>query len=339
MAAVGVRRRRRAHPRRQRLLSRDDRIQGRHRPSIPIRRRSKWSGVRPDERAAGQPPARRADRPDHRRVFPRSKARTCCSSSTTSSASRRPARKCRRCSAACRRRWVTSRRWPTEMGALQERITSTKKGSITSVQADLRAGRRLDRPGAGHDLRASGRDRGAVARSPRWASTRRSIRSTPPRAARSAGRRRGALRHRAPVQQVLQRYKSLQDIIAILGMDELSEEDKLPCGPRPQDRALPVAAVPRRRSVHRLAGQVRAAEGHHPRLQDDRRRRIRSSAGSRPSTWSAPSTTAAQRAKKEAEDALANRSDAVDVSEAQAKLAQALAQLQALERLRKNLKH
>jgi F-type H+-transporting ATPase subunit epsilon len=48
---------------------------------------------------------------------------------------------------------------------------------------------------------------------------------------------------------------------------------------------------------------------------------------------------AAQRAKKEAEDALANRADAMEVSEAQTKLAQALAQLQALERLRKNLKH
>ena len=44
------------------------------------------------------------------------------------------------------------------------------------------------------------------------------------------------------VQQVLQRYKSLQDIIAILGMDELSEEDKTDRGARPQDRALPVAS-------------------------------------------------------------------------------------------------
>lgn len=48
---------------------------------------------------------------------------------------------------------------------------------------------------------------------------------------------------------------------------------------------------------------------------------------------------AAQRAKKEAEDALANhRSDTVEVAEAQAKLAEAMAQLQALERLRKNLR-
>ena len=49
--------------------------------------------------------------------------------------------------------------------------------------------------------------------------------------------------------------------------------------------------------------------------------------------------SAAQRAKKEAEDALANRSDAIEIFEAQAKLAEAMAQLQALERLRKNLKH
>ena len=47
----------------------------------------------------------------------------------------------------------------------------------------------------------------------------------------------------------------------------------------------------------------------------------------------------AQRAKKEAEDALANRTDALDIAEAQAKLVEAMTQLQALERLRKNLKH
>ena len=47
----------------------------------------------------------------------------------------------------------------------------------------------------------------------------------------------------------------------------------------------------------------------------------------------------AQRAKKEAEEALSNRTDAMEIAEAQAKLAEAMAQLQALERLRKNLKH
>jgi len=49
--------------------------------------------------------------------------------------------------------------------------------------------------------------------------------------------------------------------------------------------------------------------------------------------------SSAQRAKKEAEEALANRSDAMEIAEAQTKLAQAMAQLQALERLRKTLKH
>lgn len=47
----------------------------------------------------------------------------------------------------------------------------------------------------------------------------------------------------------------------------------------------------------------------------------------------------ALRARKEAEDALAHRTEAVDIAEAQAKLAEAMAQLQALERLRKTLKH
>ena len=48
---------------------------------------------------------------------------------------------------------------------------------------------------------------------------------------------------------------------------------------------------------------------------------------------------AAKKAKEEAERALANRSEAMDIAEAQTKLAEAMAQLQALERLRKNLKH
>ena len=116
----------------------------------------------------------------------------------------------------------------TEMGELQERITSTKKGSITSVQAiyvpaddltdpapatsfahldattvlsraDRRAGHLPGRGPAGLHLaildpRVVGEEHYQVARE---------------------------------VQEMLQTYKALQDIIAILGMDELSEEDKL----------------------------------------------------------------------------------------------------------------
>ncbi|MBX3700697.1 MAG: F0F1 ATP synthase subunit epsilon [Dokdonella sp.] len=49
--------------------------------------------------------------------------------------------------------------------------------------------------------------------------------------------------------------------------------------------------------------------------------------------------SAARKAKEEAERALANRSDAIEVAQAQAQLAQAMAQLQALEKLRRSLKH
>src|SRR6266446_4900425 len=82
----------------------------------------------------------------------------------------------------------------TDMGALQERITSTKKGSITSVQAIYVAVDPLDSTSRMLDPRIVGEEHYQVALS---------------------------------VQRVLQQYKSLQDIIAILGMDELSEEDKL----------------------------------------------------------------------------------------------------------------
>ena len=47
---------------------------------------------------------------------------------------------------------------------------------------------------------------------------------------------------------MLQRYKDLQDIIAILGIDELSEDDKLSVSARAQDPAVPVAALLRRAS-------------------------------------------------------------------------------------------
>ena len=70
-----------------------------------------------------------------------------------------------------------------EMGRLQERITSTKIGSITSIQADLRAGGRPDRPVARpRPSRTSTRPSCSRATSPHWASTRPWTRSTRPRA-------------------------------------------------------------------------------------------------------------------------------------------------------------
>ena len=55
------------------------------------------------------------------------------------------------------------------------------------------------------------------------------------------------------MQKVLQRYKDLQDIIAILGIEELSEEDKLIVRPRPPHPALPHPADVRGRGLHRHA--------------------------------------------------------------------------------------
>ena len=117
----------------------------------------------------------------------------------------------------------------TDMGALQERITSTKKGSITSVQAIYVPADDLTDPAPATSfahldattvLSRSIAEHGDL---PGRRSARLDLAH-----ARSARRRRGALPGRAlSVQRVLQQYKSLQDIIAILGMDELSEEDKL----------------------------------------------------------------------------------------------------------------
>jgi F-type H+-transporting ATPase subunit beta len=114
-----------------------------------------------------------------------------------------------------------------EMGALQERITSTKTGSITSIQAVYVPADDLTDPSPAttfahldstvvlsRDMRQGYLPGGGSAR----------LYLAP---ARPADHRPRALRVARGVQSVLQRYKELKDIIAILGMDELSEEDKL----------------------------------------------------------------------------------------------------------------
>jgi F-type H+-transporting ATPase subunit beta len=60
------------------------------------------------------------------------------------------------------------------------------------------------------------------------------------------------------VKRILQRYKDLQDIIAILGIDELERRRQDHRGPRPQGAEVPLAALPRRRAVHRHPGPLRA---------------------------------------------------------------------------------
>ena len=116
----------------------------------------------------------------------------------------------------------------TEMGALQERITSTKNGSITSVQAVYVPADDLTDPAPAttfaHLDATTVLDRGIASLGIYPAvdpldSTSRIL--TPEVVGREHYETARA------VQRILQRYKELQDIIAIMGMDELSEEDKL----------------------------------------------------------------------------------------------------------------
>ena len=117
----------------------------------------------------------------------------------------------------------------TEMGDLQERITSTKTGSIHVCPGRLRSRRRLDRPRAGHDVHAPGRQDGSVPFHRRsWASTRPLTRWRPSHALWiPPSWARSTTAWPSAVQELLQDYSDLQDIIAILGMDELSEEQKI----------------------------------------------------------------------------------------------------------------
>jgi F-type H+/Na+-transporting ATPase subunit beta len=116
----------------------------------------------------------------------------------------------------------------TDMGALQERITTTQKGSITSVQAIYVPADDLTDPAPATSfahldattvLSRSIAEKGIYPAVDPLDSTSRILEP------RVVGQEHYDTARR--VQQILQKYKSLQDIIAILGMDELSEEDKM----------------------------------------------------------------------------------------------------------------
>jgi F-type H+/Na+-transporting ATPase subunit beta len=116
----------------------------------------------------------------------------------------------------------------TDMGALQERITTTTKGSITSVQAIYVPADDLTDPAPATSfahldattvLSRSIAEKGIYPAVDPLDSTSRML---DPRVVGEEHYNVARL-----VQQILQRYKALQDIIAILGMDELSEEDKV----------------------------------------------------------------------------------------------------------------
>jgi F-type H+-transporting ATPase subunit beta len=130
----------------------------------------------------------------------------------------------------------------TDMGLLQERITTTQKGSITSVQAIYVPADDLTDPAPAASfahldattvLSRSIAEKGIYPAVDPLDSTSRMLEP------RVIGERHYNVARR--VQEILQRYKSLQDIIAILGMDELSEEDKI--------------AVSRARKIERFLSQ------------------------------------------------------------------------------------
>ena len=116
----------------------------------------------------------------------------------------------------------------TDMGALQERITSTNKGSITSVQAIYVPADDLTDPAPATSFAhldattVLSRQIAELGIYPAVDPLDSTSRILDPRV---IGDDHYAVARR--VQETLQKYKSLQDIIAILGMDELSEEDKL----------------------------------------------------------------------------------------------------------------
>ncbi len=130
----------------------------------------------------------------------------------------------------------------TDMGAMQERISSTKSGSITSVQAVYVPADDLTDPAPATSfahldattvLDRSISEKGIYPAVDPLGSTSRLLDPL------VIGEEHYTVA--TDVQQILQRYKSLQDIIAILGMDELSEEDKL--------------AVARARKIERFLSQ------------------------------------------------------------------------------------
>jgi F-type H+-transporting ATPase subunit beta len=130
----------------------------------------------------------------------------------------------------------------TDMGALQERITTTQKGSITSVQAIYVPADDLTDPAPATSfahldattvLSRGIAEKGIYPAVDPLDSTSRILEP------RVVGEEHYQVARQ--VQAILQRYKSLQDIIAILGMDELSEDDKV--------------AVARARKIERFLSQ------------------------------------------------------------------------------------
>ena len=169
----------------------------------------------------------------------------------------------------------------TDMGELQERITTTTKGSITSVQAIYVPADDLTDPAPATSfahldattvLSRQIAEKGIYPAVDPLDSTSRILDP------RVVGEEHYNVARQ--VQEMLQRYKSAAGHHRHSGHGRTVGGGQDHRRPRPQDRALPVAALPCGRSLHRLPRLVRGHQGHDPQLQGGRERRIRSSAGS-----------------------------------------------------------
>ena len=205
---------------RQRPLARDE---GGRRPPVDSAR------VRADERASRREDARGPLRPHDRRITSAtSSSRMCSSSSTTSSASHRRARRSPPSSEGCPLRSATSRRSAPRWGS--SRSGSHPRGRARSPPS-RRSTFRLTISPTRHQRplsRTLTRKPSSLGGSPNSGSTRPSTRLDS--SSRILDPQFLGQRHydvARDVQRILQRYRDLQDIIAILGMDELSEEDKI----------------------------------------------------------------------------------------------------------------
>ena len=163
-----------------------------------------------------------------------------------------------------------------EMGELQERITSVRGQAITSMQAiyvpaddytDPAPATTFAHLDATTNLERSISDKGIYPAVDPLASSSRIL------APEFVGAEHYAVA--SEVKRILQRYKDLQDIIAILGMDELSEEDKITVGRARRIERFLSQNTYAARAVHRHRGLVRAGQGDRRGVQEDQRGRVR----------------------------------------------------------------
>ena len=186
----------------------------------------------------------------------------------------------------------------TEMGNLQERITSTNKGSITSVQAIYVPADDMTDPAPATSMAhldattVLSRDIAALAIFPAVDPLDSTSRIMDPNV---IGEEHYGVARR--VQEVLQQYKALKDIIAILGMDELSEDDKLIVARARKIQRFLAQPLHVAEAVHQPARHLRQPRGHHPLASRRSSTASTTTCPSRRSTMSARSRTRSPRAR------------------------------------------